>query len=50
MLTLFGDIEGAILINFTPKGETINRIIVKEALRGRRLSSDEEVMARCKIG
>jgi hypothetical protein len=24
MLTLFGDMEGAILVHFTPKGETVN--------------------------
>jgi hypothetical protein len=25
MLTLFWDVEGAILVHFTPKGETVNR-------------------------
>jgi hypothetical protein len=25
MLTLFGDMEGVIMVHFTPKGETVNR-------------------------
>jgi hypothetical protein len=41
MLTLFWDMEGEILVHFTPKGETVKSDIhafrpMKEALRGRR--------------
>jgi len=49
MLTLFWDMEGAILIHFTPKGETVNRSDfhkfgpMKEAVRERRFSSDEVI-------
>jgi hypothetical protein len=43
MLTLFWDMKGAILVYFTPKGETVSSQM-KEALRGRRFSSDEEVI------
>jgi hypothetical protein len=41
--------EGAILVHFTPKGETVKSYFhtfgpLKEALRGRRFSSNEEVI------
>jgi len=50
MLTLFWDMEGAILVHFTPKGPDLAPSDfhmfgpMKEALRGRRFSSDEEVI------
>jgi hypothetical protein len=49
MLTLFGNMEGSILVYFTPKGETVNSqnccdVNSKQALRGRRFLSDEEVI------
>jgi hypothetical protein len=49
MLTLFWDMKGAILVHFTSKGADLATSDfqmfgpMKEALRGRRLSSDEEV-------
>jgi hypothetical protein len=48
MLTLFWDMEGEILVHFTPKGPDLAPRIyyifgpIKKALRGRRFSSDEE--------
>jgi hypothetical protein len=50
MLTLFGDMECAFLVHFTPKGPDLAPSDfhmfgpMKEALRGRRFSSDEEVI------
>jgi hypothetical protein len=50
MLTFSWDMEGVILIRFTPKGPDLATSDfhmfdpMKEALRGRRFSSDEEVM------
>jgi hypothetical protein len=50
MLTLFWDMEGAILVHFTPKDPDLDPSdlhmfgTMKEALRGRRFSSDEEVI------
>jgi hypothetical protein len=50
MLTLFLNMEGAILVHFTPKGPDLTSINfhmfgqMKEPLRGRRFSSDEEVI------
>jgi hypothetical protein len=35
MLTLLWDMERAILVHFTPKGETVNTCNYCEALRGR---------------
>jgi hypothetical protein len=49
MLTLFWDMQGAILVHFTPKGENFNTAdfhmfdLMKEALR-RKPSSDEDVI------
>jgi hypothetical protein len=51
MLTLFWDMEGAILVHFTPKGPDLVPSgfhmfgPMKEALRGRRFSSDKEVIS-----
>jgi hypothetical protein len=47
-LTLFWDMEGAILVDFTPKRETIKSYIhmfgpMTEAPRGRRFSSNEVI-------
>jgi hypothetical protein len=49
MLTLFGDMEGGILVHFTPKGKIIKSDFLmygpmKEALRGRRSTSGEDVI------
>jgi hypothetical protein len=49
MLTLFWDMEGVILVHFTPKGPDLAHAYfhvfgpMKEALRRRKFSSDEEV-------
>jgi hypothetical protein len=49
MLTLFWDMEGAVLVHFNPKGPDLGPSDflmfgpMKEALRGRKFSSDEEV-------
>jgi hypothetical protein len=49
MRTVFWDMEGAILIFFTPKSPDLSPSDfhmfgpMKEALRGRRFSSDEEI-------
>jgi hypothetical protein len=48
MLTHSWDMDGAFWVHFTPKGETVNRFpyvwLRKEAVRGGRFSSDEEVI------
>jgi hypothetical protein len=50
MLTLFWDMEGTILVHFIPRGPALApsdfQIFgpMKEALRGRRFSSDKEVI------
>jgi hypothetical protein len=49
MLTIFWDMEGEIFVHFTPKGPDLPPSdfhmygLMKEALRGRRFSSDEKV-------
>jgi hypothetical protein len=50
MLTLFWDMKGAFLVHFTPKGPDLATSDfhmfgrMKKDLRGRRFSSDEEVI------
>jgi hypothetical protein len=49
MLTLFWDMEGTILVHFTPKGETVNSQNYCDVLRTK-LKPAISKFARCKIG
>jgi hypothetical protein len=55
MLTLFWNMESVILVHFTPKGPDLATCDfhtfgpTKEATRGRRFSSDEEVIGEVQI-
>jgi hypothetical protein len=49
MLTIFWDIKGAILVHFTPKGETVDSYNYCDVLRTK-LKPETSKKARCKIG